>query len=227
MADLLRDRFPGVHAKAEMLVTHAFHRLYYGYPERTWENTRWLGVPLNKFPTDLWVYQEILYELRPDWIIETGTSEGGSAYFLACLCDLIGHGQVVSIDIEHCLSLPQHPRITYLVGSSTAPEILEQVRAMSDGVSCRLVVLDSDHSYEHVADELDSYSELVTPGSYLIVEDTNIGGHPVMPYLPTGPYEAAQDFLARDPRYEVDTSREKFFLTTSPQGYLRRRASAA
>src|ERR1700735_4179074 len=87
VADFLRARFPAIHSKAEGLVTNAFHRLYYGYPERTWQNTTWLGVPVNKFPTDLWIYQEILTELRPDWIIETGTSEGGSAYFLACVCD--------------------------------------------------------------------------------------------------------------------------------------------
>jgi cephalosporin hydroxylase len=112
--------------------------------------------------------------------------------------------------------------VTYLAGSSTAPETLERVREHAVGAQTCLVILDSDHSYEHVSEELRCYADLVTPGSYLIVEDTNIAGHPVLGGLPRGPYEAAQEFLARDARYELDATREKFIMTFNPGGYLKR-----
>jgi cephalosporin hydroxylase len=199
-----------------------FHRFYYRAMDTTWENTRWLGHRLQKFPGDVWIYQELLTELRPDWIVETGTNYGGSAYFLASICDLLGHGQIVTIDLDAKPETPEHERVTYLAGSSTAPEILDRARSLTAGAETVLVILDSDHSYEHVAEELRAYSELVTPGSYLIVEDTNIAGHPVLRGLARGPYEAVHDFLAGDSRFEIDRSREKFMMTFNPCGYLRR-----
>jgi cephalosporin hydroxylase len=226
LGSALRGRFPRLHAAAyralEQAATSWFHRFYYVVPERTWENTRWLGCTVQKFPGDVWVYQEILNELRPDWIIETGTNWGGSAYFLASVCDLLGHGRIVTVDLDAKPNLPQHERITYVDGSSTAPEVFDQVRMLTAHAETRLVILDSDHSYEHVACELESYSSLVTPGSYMIVEDTNIAGHPVLPGLQRGPYEAVQDFLSNDTRFELDRSREKFMMTFNPGGYLRR-----
>ncbi|HEX4188692.1 MAG TPA: CmcI family methyltransferase [Solirubrobacteraceae bacterium] len=219
-------RLPRVRAAAYRLAERTaiawFHRFYYLDMERTWENTRWLGHRIQKFPGDVWVYQEILTELRPDWIIETGTNWGGSAYYLASICDLLGNGRVVTVDLDAKPDPPQHERITYLAGSSTAPEIVERVRGMIDGSQTVLVILDSDHSYEHVSDELRVYCELVTPGSYLIVEDTNIAGHPVLRGLPRGPYEAVDDFLAGDERFERDRTREKFMMTFNPGGYLKR-----
>lgn len=220
------DRLPRIRSAAyralERTATAWFHRFYYLAMDRTWENTRWLGRRIQKFPGDVWIYQEILAELRPDLIIETGTNWGGSAYFLASICDLLGHGRVVSIDIAAKPGLPEHERIAYLAGSSTAADTVARVRAMTEGASTVLVILDSDHSYEHVSDELRAYSELVTPGSYLIVEDTNIAGHPVLRKLPRGPYEAVEDFLDHDSRFERDTAREKFMVTFNPGGYLRR-----
>jgi cephalosporin hydroxylase len=220
------ERFPAVRAAAfgfgERTATAWFHRFYYLDMERTWENTRWLGHRIQKFPGDVWVYQEILAELRPDWIVETGTNWGGSAYYLASICDLLGNGRVVSVDLDAKPDLPQHERITYLAGSSTAPDIVQRVSAMTDGSQTVLVILDSDHSYEHVTDELRAYCNLVTRGSYLIVEDTNIAGHPVLRGLQRGPYEAVGDFLSRDPRFERDLSREKFMMTFNPGGYLKR-----
>jgi cephalosporin hydroxylase len=219
-------RFPGLSTAAsrvlERTATTWFHRFYYLRMDQTWENTRWLGRRIQKFPGDVWVYQELLSELRPDWIVETGTNWGGSAYFLASVCDLLGHGRVVTVDIDAKPDLPEHQRITYVAGSSTASEVVDQVRAMTNGSGTVLVVLDSDHSYEHVTEELRAYSELVTPGSYLIVEDTNIAGHPVLRGLPRGPYEAVDDFLAGDTRYERDRTREKFMMTFNPGGYLKR-----
>jgi cephalosporin hydroxylase len=219
-------RFPKLRSAAYRVVERAatawFHRFYYLGMERTWENTRWLGHRIQKFPGDVWVYQEILNEVRPDWIIETGTNWGGSAYFLASICDLLGHGRVVTVDLDAKPDPPEHERITYVAGSSTAPEIVDRVRAMTVDAETVLVILDSDHSYEHVANELRAYSDLVTPGSYLIVEDTNIAGHPVLSGLPRGPYEAVDDFLADDARFERDRTREKFMMTFNPGGYLRR-----
>jgi cephalosporin hydroxylase len=206
-------------------ITNNFHRLYYFAPGRTWRNTYWFGVPVQKCPLDLWIYQEILQEIRPSLIIETGTHRGGSALFLAGMCDLIGSGRILTIDIEVMEPRREHPRITYLEGSSTAPEILEQVRSHIEPDDSVLVILDSDHSLHHVSRELNSYSELVTPGSYLLVEDTNLNGHPIASPLPQpGPMEVVEAFLRTNESFVPDREREKFFLTFNPKGYLRRLA---
>ncbi len=206
----------------ERTATKWFHRFYYYAMDRTWEDTRWLGTRIQKFPGDVWVYQEILHEIRPDWIVETGTNRGGSAYYLASICDLLSRGRVITIDVDAAPDRPQHERITYVAGSSTDQGVLDRVRAATAGAGAVLVILDSDHSYEHVSDELRAYAALVTPGSYLIVEDTNIAGHPVLRGLSRGPYEAVDDFLARDQRFVRDRSREKFMMTFNPGGYLKR-----
>jgi cephalosporin hydroxylase len=211
------------YSAAERVTATWFHRFYYYAADRTWKDTRWLGVPVQKFPGDVWVYQEILNELRPDWIIETGTFSGGSAYFMASICDLLGTGRIVSVDLDAQPNLPQHDRITYVSGSSTDPEVFERVRGMTAKATTRLVILDSDHSYEHVRDELAIYSDLVTPGSYVIVEDTNLAGHPVDGGgMSRGPYESVDEFLARDPRFSRDLAREKFMVSFNPGGFLKR-----
>ena len=113
---------------AQRIVADAYHRLYYYNPAQTWYDTRWLGHEIRKLPLDTWIYQEIIYELRPDLIIETGTRFGGSALYMAHICDLIGHGDVVTIDVT-AEAQPEHPRITYLAGSSTDPSIISAVKA--------------------------------------------------------------------------------------------------
>jgi cephalosporin hydroxylase len=198
-----------------------FHKAFY-YTAGTWRDARWLGTPLLKCPLDLWVYQEILCEVRPDVIVESGTYRGGSALFLASVCDLLGHGRVVTIDPHEYGERPQHPRITYVRGSSTAPDTLTQVRARVTGDERGLVVLDSDHAAAHVLEELRMYGPLVAVGSYLIVEDTNVNGHPVVPEHGPGPMEAVEQFLGENPAFTSDRSREKFYLTSNPAGYLRR-----
>ena len=115
-----------------------------------WLATFWLGRHVYKCPTDLWIYQELLHVTRPDLIIETGTFSGGSALFLASMCDLLDEGRIITIDIEPQPDLPEHPRIKYLKGSSVAPEILEQVRAEASAADGVMVILDSDHSRDHV-----------------------------------------------------------------------------
>jgi cephalosporin hydroxylase len=103
-----------------------------------------------------------------------------------------------------------------------APETLEHVRRRAAGASTVLVVLDSDHRKEHVLDELSLYSPLVTPGSYVVVEDTILNGHPVSPDFGPGPMEAAEEFLRLNPSFKADRGREKLYLTFNPKGYLRR-----
>jgi cephalosporin hydroxylase len=205
-------------------IVEAFHRLYYDGPEgegRVHHRTRWMGVPCLKCPMDLWAYQEILAEVRPDLVIETGTHRGGSALFLAHMLDLLGRGEVFTIDVLAHSGRPEHPRIRYVTGSS-ADEGL--VRSLLDGrpAEKRLVILDSDHTRAHVARELTLFSPYVSAGSYLVVEDTNVNGHPVLPDFGEGPFEAVEEFLAGHPDFASDSSREKFLMTFNPKGFLRR-----
>ncbi len=203
-----------------------FHTLYYGSREQTWGNTFWLGHHVLKCPLDLWTYQEILHEVQPELIIETGTYLGGSALFLASICDLLRRGEVVTIDSARQHGRPRHRRITYLTGSSTSTKILRQVHRRARGKSTVLVILDSGHGKDHVLAELHAYAPFVTPGSYLVVEDTNLNGHPVLGHHGPGPAEAVTEFLERNDAFVRDESREKFLLTFNPGGYLKKRETA-
>jgi cephalosporin hydroxylase len=203
-----------------------FHTLYYDRREQTWGNTFWLGHHLLKCPLDLWAYQEILHEVQPELIIETGTYRGGSALFLASMSDLLRRGQVLTIDSARQSGRPRHRRITYLTGSSTSDKILRQVRRRARGQSTVLVILDSGHGKDHVLAELHAYAPFVTPGSYLIVEDTNLNGHPVESDHGPGPAEALAEFLEGNDAFVRDESREKFLLTFNPGGYLKKQETA-
>jgi len=191
------------------------------YQSDAWTEATWLGAQALKNPLDLWVYQEIVVETKPELIVETGAYRGGSALFLASLCDLAGRDEVVSIDIEpERADYPAHPRITYLGGrSSTDPAVVDEVRARA-GDRPILVILDSDHSQAHVEAELATYAPLVPVGCYLIVEDSNIGQ--IRKDLRPGPFEAIETFLARTDEFVIDREREKFLITFNPSGYLRR-----
>jgi len=171
---------------------------------------------------DLWVYQELIYAVKPDLLIETGTYRGGSAYYFASLFDLLQQGEVVTIDIDELPDRPVHPRITYLTGSSTADDMVAHVRARSLGKHTVMVVLDADHTEAHVRRELDLYSPLVTPGSYLVVEDTCVNGHPVLPDFGPGPMEAVEHFLATSVDFEADKNMERHLVSFNPGGWLRR-----
>lgn len=210
--------------KNEKLIVDQFHRLYYdSYMfNRSWDNTNWLGARVMKTPLDLWIYQEIIHEQKPDVIIECGTDTGGSALYLANICDLINKGKIITIDIEDRKGKPRHPRITYLTGSSTSDEIVAKVKGMVGREGKVLVILDSDHSKGHVLNELRIYSKIVTKGSYLIVEDSNLNGHPVSPDFGPGPMEAIQEFFKENRNFVIDKKREKFYLTFNPNGYLKR-----
>lgn len=200
-----------------------FHRSYYYSGKSTWKDTHWFGAPLLKCPLDLWIYQEIFVTVKPDVIIECGTNRGGSACFMGSLCDLIGKGKIVTIDVVDIKKgHPTHPRATYLIGSSTSETIVRQVRDFVGDAETVLVVLDSDHSRDHVLKELEAYGPLVTPGSYVIVEDSNINGNPIDPASGPGPMEAIDMFLTGNDAFAIDSSREKFFISFNPRGYIKR-----
>ncbi len=203
-------------------IIRGFTRLYYHSRPRIWGNTFWFGVRVGKCPFDLWTYHEMLFEIRPDVIIECGTGRGGSALFLAHQCDLIGNGRIITVDVVDLPDRPQHERITYLRGSSVDDETLRQVRHLLKDTDKVLVILDSDHSKQHVLNELKCYCDLVPVGSYIVVEDSIIGGHPVKPKRKPGPMEAVFEFLETTSDFIVDKGREKFLLTFNPNGYLKR-----
>lgn len=225
LINLIRQRIY-VSPTTKLDVINTFHRLYYDSWHHFNQETikiKWLGVETLKCPLDLWIYQEILSQLRPDLIIETGTYAGGSALFFANLFDLMGiDGRVISIDVCESANFPAHPCITYLTGSSISEDIVSQVQKQvvkADKVIC---FLDSDHTCDHVLKEMKIYAQFVTLGSYLIVEDTNINGHPVYPDFGKGPTEAVEIFIAENDQYEIDSSCERFLLTMNPKGYLKR-----
>ena len=186
----------------------------------------WLGYPVWQNVLDLWTIQETISELRPALLIETGSNRGGSAIFYAHLFDLLGEGEVVSVDVERLHEL-EHPRVTFLIGSSTDGEILDEVRARAASANGPvMVILDSDHSAPHVAAELDAYAPLVTEGSLMLVQDGCIDTLPTARRLRPGPLPSIKAFLARHPEFEVEPERVKRFLISHhPMGWLRRRAA--
>ncbi|MEM3192183.1 MAG: CmcI family methyltransferase [Candidatus Parvarchaeota archaeon] len=204
-----------------------FHKVW--YLSGVWQSQiKWLGVSVLENPMDMWVLQEIIYETKPDFIIETGTNAGGSALFFASVLDLLGNnGKVITIDIDDKCEI-NHPRVTKIIGSSTSEETLKRIGQLVRGQRC-MVFLDSAHFKEHVLKEMESYKAFVARGCYMVVADTNINGHPVLPgYSETsggkiyrgGPMEAVREFLTRNSDFVPDKSREKMLFTLFPDGFL-------
>ena len=138
----------------------------------------WMGRPVIQLPEDMIRMQEAIFQIKPDVIIETGVAHGGSLIFYSSLCKAMEKGRVIGIDIEirphNRAAIEAHPlsdRITLIEGSSTAPEIVTQVKSLVKPGETVLVILDSNHTYAHVADELEAYADLVTPGSYIVATD--------------------------------------------------------
>jgi cephalosporin hydroxylase len=211
-------------------VRNSFLRLYHEHhlhpsnfvtgTEADRSRASWLGVPTWKLPSDMWVYQELLVETRPQLIIETGTQYGGSALFYASVFDLLGAGEVVTVDIDTSQvheAVRGHPRVTVIEGSSTDPAVVDPLRERA-GEARTMLILDSDHQQAHVAQELSMWSDVVSPGCYLVVEDTALGTK----YLPGwgGSLAALEEWLLAHPEFRRDPSREKFLATVNPGGYL-------
>lgn len=197
------------------------------YSSFVWaEHTKYLGIEVMKFPTDMWVMQELITELKPDLLIETGTWKGGSALYYAHIMDMTGHGKVVTIDNDPKDNLPSNWRIKYLVGDCLSDEVVNQVKKLIPVNGHVLVNLDSAHYKDHILKEMEIYSKFVTVGSYMVVED-GILGHPVKTkdkddnYV-IGPYEAINEFLKSHPEFESDRTKEKFQITANIKGYLRK-----
>lgn len=219
--NIVRKTFRSFFTNRSLVVT-LFHKLYYGRDKQTTFNTYWMGVPALKCPLDLWIYQEILFETKPDLIIECGTKRGGTAFFLASICDLVNKGRIITIDITDFPDKPNHNRITYLHGSSTSEEIVSRVRDLIKEGEKVMVILDSNHRRNHVLNELKIYNHFVTKGNYLVVEDTNINGYPVFSNYGPGPMEAVNIFMKKRSDFVIDREREKFMMTFNPRGYLRK-----
>lgn len=188
--------------------------------------TTYFGVPTQKNPLDFWIYQEMIHELRPTVIVEIGNKFGGSTLALAHVFDILGSGRVIGVDIDHSNIHPlarAHPRISLLEGD--APSMAERVKTMISADDNVLVIEDSSHTYDNTLQVLRNYSDLVRPGGYFIVEDSNchhglaVGPNP-------GPYEAIETFLAENQAFESDRTRESFLITWNPTGFLKRSQQA-
>lgn len=201
----------------------------------------WLGRPIVQLPEDMIRVQEVIYRVRPDVIIETGVAHGGSLVYYASLCKVMGQGRVIGIDIE----IRQHNRnaieahemsqlITLLEGSSTSPAVVEKTRALVKSGETALVILDSNHTKSHVADELEAYCDLVSPGSYIVATD---GVMKEIYDVPNGklewehdnPAAAAAEFAARHPEFILEQPAWNFNesslsqnITHWPGAWLRR-----
>ena len=178
---------------------------------------QFLGVRTLQNPLDVWIIQEIISKVKPDFIIEAGTLQGGSAMLWAMFLEQVNpEGRVITIDIEdqRTRKAKEYPiarsKVDFILGSSTDPRIVEEVRRRVEGKKV-LVLLDSLHTKEHVAGELAAYAPMVSKGSYVIVQDTLAGVR-----------EAIAEFLAGNDQFEADRSKERYILTVSESGYLRR-----
>jgi cephalosporin hydroxylase len=199
-------------------------------------NFSWMGVPIIQFPQDIVAMQELLWRVKPDLVIETGVARGGSVIFYASMLELIGKGEVLGIDIdirshnrEAIESHPMHKRISLLEGSSISDETAERVKAVASKAETVLVVLDSNHTHEHVLRELELYAPLVSPGSYCVVFDTVVEDVPDedFPDRPWGkgnnPKTAVWAFLEANRHFEIDVDiHNKLQVTVAPDGYLKR-----
>jgi cephalosporin hydroxylase len=197
----------------------------------------WLGLPVIQMPPDIVVLQEIIWETRPQLVIETGVARGGSLVLSASILQLIGDGRVLGIDIDirahNREAIESHPlahRIEMIEGSSVDETVLAEVRRAADGVERVMVVLDSNHTHAHVLAELRAYAPLVTVGQYLVVADTFVEDIPSQQHRPGRPWgpgdnpaTALREWLADTDAFEPDPFvNAKLLVTASPGGYLRR-----
>jgi cephalosporin hydroxylase len=176
----------------------------------------WLGRPIIQLPEDMFRVQEVVHRLRPDVIIETGVAHGGSLIFYATLCKAMDHGEVIGVEVDlrphNRAGLEQHPLwdlITIVDGSSTDPDVVDEVRDKIGPDDVVLVLLDSNHSKAHVLAELEAYHRLVTPGSYIVATDGIMAEVHDVPrghddWVCDNPWEAAKEFLATNDLFRLE-----------------------
>ena len=192
--------------------------------DRIINQSTYFGIKALKSPNDYWVYQEILWETKPDVIIEIGNCHGGSTLALAHTCDCLGKGRVIGVDLDQ-KSIPElvrnHPRITLLEGDACTlfPKIKDLI-LKQDRV---LVIEDSSHNYKDTLNVLHLYSTFIKPGDYFIVEDSIINHGLDFKEFELGPLEAIETFVKENKEFEIDRTRESFLITWNPKGYLRRK----
>jgi cephalosporin hydroxylase len=198
-------------------------------------NFKWLGLPIIQYPQDILAMQEIIWDVKPDLIVETGIARGGSLVFYASMLELIGDGRVLGIDIDirshNRKAIESHPmsrRISMMEGSSIDPDLLREVKQQVESAERVLVVLDSNHTHDHVLEELRLYSPFVRQGGYLVVFDTVIGDIPevIAPDRPwnrdSNPATAVARFLETNDRFMIDNRiSDKLLLTVAPRGFLK------
>ncbi len=210
----------------DQTIVRRFHEIWYADPA-TWPKNTFLGIQTLQNPMDTWVTNEILAELKPDYMIECGSWKGGSAAMWALILEQVNPAaKVLSIDIEDKMQearkLPIVERmVEFIVSSSTDPALVAKLTERVQGKTV-VVLLDSDHRKAHVLEELRRYAPLVSVGSYLIVQDSNINGHPVLPNFGPGPWEAIDEFLRGNDGFRIDRDRERLRFTFVPNGYLQR-----
>lgn len=185
-------------------------------------STYYFGVQTLKNPLDFWVYQELLFELRPDVIVEIGNRYGGSSLALAHFCDLMGNGRIIGVDICHndiSEIVRHHSRITLIEGD--ACEVFSNVRSLISPNESVFIIEDSSHAYENTLNVLNTYSPLVKAGGYFVVED-GICHHGLDLGPSPGPFEAIETFVASQSSFVIDRKRENFIITWNPKGFLLR-----
>lgn len=199
-----------------MNIIEQFRDIYYQSKCWAYGNTSWRGYEIEKNPLDLWIYQEIIAEVKPEIIIEFGTFKGGSAIYFADILKINGlkDSKVISVDID-AKEQPEYDEwgtVEYLNGSSINSDIFKIIEKECKNRKT-LIVEDSDHSYQHIIDELNLYKDLVSVDSYFIVED----GYPCEEVL-----WAIKDFLKNNKNFQYNEEKEKFHMTFNPKGYLKR-----
>lgn len=209
-------------------VTAAFARQWWDAKAETFFSRTFMGLVCLQHPFDAWATQEIIFETRPEVIVECGSFGGGSAVMWAMLMTQYHEtARVIAIDIEDRMDAARQVpiwdrHVSFLHGSSVDPTVVSEVRALTRGRRT-MVILDSLHTEEHVSQEIDAYADLVSPGCYLIVQDGFVNGHPCEDDWGPGPFEAIEAFLTKDDRFEIDHDREQMMFTFNPSGFLRRR----
>ncbi len=207
-------------------VIKVFHQNFYN-DKNTWLENKWLGIKTQQNPNDIWITQELIFEVKPDYIIETGTLNGGSAVLWAMILEHVNpEGKVITIDIEDKSEEARHlpiakRKVEFIISSSTDPDLIQSLKERVSGKEV-LVILDSWHVEHHVYKELIGYADMVSLGSYMIAQDTNVNGHPVDVGHGPGPMEAVEKFLKENDQFEIDKSRERLLFTMHPNGYLKK-----